>query len=321
MLVAKMGVCHNILGLVGKTPMIRLNRVVSNIPAVVMAKLECFNPSGSTKDRIVLSMVLDAERRGLIHPGNTLVEATSGNTGIALAMVGAAKGYNVVIVAHDKISDEKRRIIEAYGAKVIIKPRGVPLSSPEHYYTFAKMLAEKTPGAVMLDQFKNPANPLAHYRTTAREILEQVGRSIDVFVAGIGTGGTITGVAKALKEENPRTRVVGVEPEGSTISGGVPHSYEIEGIGDGREIPLDVLDLGLVDEIVKVSDREAFLMARRLAREEGLLVGGSSGAAVAALQKIGVEKDSVVVVLFPDSGDRYLTKIFSDEWMTEHRYL
>lgn len=316
-----MGVCDNILGLVGRTPMVKLNRVVSNIPAVVMAKLEFFNPSGSTKDRIVLSMVLDAERRGVLQPGDTLVEATSGNTGIALAMIGAARGYRVVIVAHDKMSDEKRRIIEAYGARVIVKPRGVPLSSPEHYYTFAKRLVEKTPRAVMLDQFKNPENPLAHYKTTAKEILEQVSGSIDVFVAGIGTGGTITGVGRALKEENPDIRVVGVEPEGSTISGGIPHGYEIEGIGDGREIPLDVLDLGVVDEIVKVGDREAFLMARRLAREEGLLVGGSSGAAVAALSKINIEEDSVIVVLLPDSGDRYLTKIFSDDWMAKHGYL
>jgi cystathionine beta-synthase len=309
------------LDVVGNTPLVRLKRVMDGAKCMVLAKIELVNPGGSVKDRPSLTMVADAEERGLLRPGGTIVEATSGNTGTGLAMVAAIKGYRCILVMPDKVSEEKIRLLRAYGAEVVITPTKVPASSPESYYGVAAKLASEIPGAFQPNQFANMLNPMAHERTTGPEIWEQTAGKLTHFVSGIGTGGTISGVAHYLKKQNPRVLVVGADPEGSIYSGDTAKSYKVEGIGEDF-LPATV-DLKSIDRIERVSDKESFLMARRICREEGLLVGGSSGTAVVAAVRVARElpADAIMVVLLPDNGRGYLTKIFNDEWMRTNGFL
>jgi cystathionine beta-synthase len=310
----------NILTTIGRTPLIRLNRIASHLAATVYAKAEFLNPGGSVKDRIALNMIEAAEKEGKLQPGGTIVEATAGNTGVGLALVAAVKGYRCLFVLPDKMSQEKIDLLKAYGAEVVITPTAVAPDSPESYNGVATRLAREIPGAYRPDQFANPENPLTHYHSTGIEIWEDTGGKIDVFVAGMGTGGTISGVARYLKQKNPDITIVGADPVGSILSGDNPKSYKVEGIGEDF-IP-KTFDRQLVDEMIRVSDQESFNMVRRLAREEGLLVGGSSGTAmVAALQYANrLSEPQSIVVLLPDTGRNYLNKIFSDIWMQENGF-
>jgi cystathionine beta-synthase len=289
--------------------------------------LEFFNPGGSIKDRIGISMIDAAEKKGLIKPGDVIVEPTSGNTGMGLALVARARGYRTIFTMPDKMSKEKIALLRAFGAKVIVTPTAVSPDNPASYVKVAERIAKETPNAFMPNQYFNPANPEAHYKTTGPEIWEQTQGKIDVLVAGMGTGGTITGTARYLKERNPNVRVVGVDPEGSMFhhkfygTKGEIHSYRVEGIGE--DFMPSILDLKVVDEIITVTDREAFLTSRRMAQEEGIFAGGSSGAAMFAALQVAekLSKDKIVVVILPDTGRNYLNKIYSDEWMTEYGYL
>ena len=312
---------ENALDAVGRTPLVRLNRVIDGAKCLVLAKVEYVNPGGSVKDRPAVAMLLDAERQGLLKPGSTIVEATSGNTGTGLAMAAAIRGYRCILVMPDKMSKEKIDLLRAYGAEVVITPTSVPTESPESYYGVADRLVSEIPGAFMPNQWHNHANPDAHYHSTGPEIWEQTGGTITHFVSGVGTGGTISGTARYLKERNPAIRVVGADPEGSIYSGDTPKSYKVEGIGMSY-LP-DTVDLKVIDEMVRVSDRDSFLMTRRITREEGLLVGGSSGTAAVAAVKLAktLPEDAVLVVVFPDSGRGYMSKIFNDEWMIANGFM
>ena len=303
------------LDAVGRTPLVRLRRVVDDAACLVLAKVEYVNPGGSVKDRPAVAMIVEAEERGLLKPGATIVEATSGNTGTGLAMAAAIRGYRCILVMPDKMS--KR----AYGAEVVVTPTAVATDSPESYYGVASRLVAEIPGAFMPNQWHNHSNPEAHYRTTGPEIWEQTAGTVTHFVSGIGTGGTISGTARFLKERNPAIHVVGADPEGSIYSGDTPKSYAVEGIGMSY-LP-ETVDMRVIDEMTRVSDRESFLMARRIAREEGLLVGGSSGTAVVAAVKLArtLPPEAVLVVMMPDSGRGYMSKIFNDEWMIANGFL
>ncbi|HET6275546.1 MAG TPA: cystathionine beta-synthase [Candidatus Cybelea sp.] len=313
--------CGNALEAIGRTPLVRLNKVVDGAPCLVLAKVEYMNPGGSVKDRPAVAMLDAAERQGLLKPGGTIVEPTSGNTGTGLAMAAAIRGYRCILVMPDKMSREKIDLLRAYGADVVITPTNAPPDSPESYYGVANRLASEIPGAFQPNQFHNHFNPEAHYNSTGPEIWEDTRGEITHFVAGLGTGGTISGVARYLKEQNPAIHVIGADPEGSIYSGDIPRSYAVEGIGMNY-LP-ETVDLRVIDEMVRVSDRDSFLMARRIAREEGLLVGGSSGTAAVAAVKLAttLPASAIVVVILPDSGRGYMSKIFNDEWMIANGFL
>lgn len=327
---AELQIYDNILGAMGNTPLVRLNRVVRGVRAQIIAKVEYFNPGGSVKDRIGITIIEDAERSGKLKPGGTIVEATSGNTGVGLAIAAAIKGYKTIFVMPDKMSDEKIRTLRAYGARVVITPTNVEPDDPRSYYSVSRQLVEDTPNSILANQYHNPVNPQSHFDSTGPELWQQMAGQIDVFVAGLGTGGTITGVGRYLKSQNPKVQVVGVDPIGSILAdhfytGKIveAHSYKVEGIGEDF-IP-SIYDFNYVDDIMRVNDKESLLMTRRLVREEGLFVGGSSGAAVAGALRYAAERDlgpdKKVVVLLPDNGSRYLSKIFDDNWMRENRFL
>jgi cystathionine beta-synthase len=311
----------SLIDLVGNTPLVRLDRTARDLQCTLLAKLEQLNPGGSVKDRIALGMVEAAEHAGLLQPGGTIVEPTSGNTGVGLAIVAARKGYRCVFVMPDKMSQEKISLLRAYGAKVVVCPTAVAPEHPDSYYSVANRLAEEIPGAFQPNQYKNQENPLAHELTTGPEIWRQTAGLVTHFVAGVGTGGTITGTARYLKGQNPSVVVVGADPEGSVYSGGGGRPYLVEGVGE--DFWPETYDPSVVDRIVAVSDRDSFLTARRVTREEGILVGGSSGLAIHAALVVGRElgPEHVVVVLIPDSGRGYLSKLYNDDWLAEYGFL
>ena len=310
-----------VLDLVGNTPLVRLQKVAREVEPTVVAKLEYMNPGGSVKDRIGMRMIERAERAGKLKPGGTIVEPTSGNTGVGLAIAAAIKGYRCIFVMPDKMSQEKISLLRAYGAEVVICPTAVPPESPESYYNVSDRLAEEIPGAFKPDQYSNEANPQAHYETTGPEIWGQTNGEIDAFVISVGTGGTISGTARYLKEQKPDLLVVGADPEGSIYSSPEVHTYLVEGIGE--DFWPQTYDPRLVDEYVTVSDRNSFLTARALAREEGLLVGGSGGTAVYAALRVAERfgPDATIVTLIPDGGRAYLSKFYDDNWMLEYGFL
>lgn len=315
-----MATYNNILEAIGKTPLIKLNSISQGTLSTIYGKVEYLNPGGSTKDRIGLAMIEAAEKEGLLRPGGTIVEATAGNTGVGLALVAAIKKYRCIFVMPDKMSQDKINLLKAYGAEVVITPTSVPPDSSESYNGVAERLAKEIPGAYRPNQFTNLNNPLAHYLTTGPEIWSDTNGKVDVFVAGMGTGGSISGIAKYLKEQNPNIVIVGADPEGSILSGDSPKSYKVEGIGEDF-IP-KTFNNQLVDEMVRVSDKESFNMSRRLATEEGLLVGGSCGTAAAAALKYAarLSEPKHIVVLLPDTGRNYINKIYSDTWMQENGF-
>jgi cystathionine beta-synthase len=319
----------SVLGTIGWTPMIRLGRIGAGIKTPIYGKAEYANPGGSVKDRIGLAIIEAAERRGDLKPGGTIVEGTSGNTGVGLAIAASLKGYRCIFTMPDKMSQEKVRLLKAYGAEVVITPTAVPPDHPDHYVVKAKHIVQQTPGAVLADQFYNAVNPEAHEQTTGPEIWEQTGGKVTHFVAGAGTGGTVSGVGKYLKGQNPRIRVIAGDPIGSLYTHyhrtklmGEGHPYKVEGIG-GDKIPTTIW-FDQIDEFRQVPDRTSFTMARRLAREEGILVGGSAGLNVWLALEIARELDDpdcLVVTILADTGERYLSKVFSDEWMQENQML
>ena len=304
------------ISLVGNTPLVRLNSVTKGIQATVLAKVEYFNPGGSVKDRIALRMIEAAEESGALKPGGTIVEPTSGNTGVGLAIVAQQKGYKCIFVCPDKVSEDKQNVLRAYGAEVVVCPTAVAPEDPRSYYLVSDRLEQEIPGAWKPNQYRNPANPQSHYESTGPELWEQTEGRITHFVAGVGTGGTISGTGRYLKEvSGGKVRVIGADPEGSVYSGGTGRPYLVEGVGE--DFWPDTYDRTICDEIVEVSDKDSFTITRRLAREEGLLVGGSCGMAVVAALDVArrASADDVVVVLLPDGGRGYLSKLFNDDWM------
>lgn len=323
---------ESVLEAIGNTPLVRLHKVARGVRPNLLVKAEFLNPGGSVKDRIGIAMIEAAERDGLLKPGGTIVEGTSGNTGVGLAIAAAIKGYKCVFVMPDKMSDEKIRQLRAFGARVVITPTAVEPDDPRSYYSVSRRLAEETPNAILAGQYWNPANPEAHYHTTGPEIWRQTGGRISAFIAGVGTGGTISGTARFLKEQNPNVAIVGVDPVGSLLHHyfrtrelGPAYGYKVEGVGEDF-LPA-TLDFDLIDDMVQVNDRESFNMTRRLVREEGLFCGGSSGLAMAGALKwlrgsgATLAEDDTVVVLLPDSGSRYLSKVFDDNWLRENGFL
>jgi cystathionine beta-synthase len=312
---------ETVLDLVGNTPLVKLNKVTDGIKATVLAKIEYVNPGGSSKDRIASRIIDAAEREGKLKPGGTIVEPTSGNTGIGLALVAQQRGYRCVFVLPDKVGEDKRNVLLAYGAEIVVTPTSVAPDSPDSYYSVSDRLVKEIPGAFKPDQYSNPQGPLSHYETTGPEIWRDTDGTVTHFVAGVGTGGTISGVGKYLKEQNPGVTVIGADPEGSVYSGGTGRPYLVEGVGE--DFWPTAYDPTVVDEIIASSDAESFEITRRLAREEGLLVGGSSGLAVSAALKAAKDlpADAVVVVLLPDGGRGYLGKVFNDKWMRSYGFL
>ena len=322
------GAVSNLTEAIGSTPIVRLNRVAEHVESDVYVKIEYMNPAGSMKDRVGLNIIRDAEARGMLGPGGTIVEATSGNTGAGLAMVAAIKGYKCIFVMPDKMSHEKIDALRAYGAKVVICPTAVEPSDPRSYYSVARRIVEETPGAFYANQYHNPANPEAHYVSTAPEIWEQTQGDFDAFVSGMGTGGTLSGCGRFFKEKNPEIKLVGVDPIGSLYYEYVKtgrltkaFSYYVEGIGE--DFLPSTMNLNLLDDVVQVDDKECFLMTRELVRREGLFCGGSGGAAVVGALKYArtLKKPQKILVLIPDSAQKYLSKIFNDEWMRSNGFL
>jgi cystathionine beta-synthase len=326
----KMEIYNNIIETIGHTPLVRLNSVSRDLNCTLVAKAEFFNPGGSVKDRIGPTIIADAEKSGRLKPGGTIVEATSGNTGVGLAIAAATKGYRCIFVMPDKMSQEKILLLRAYGARVVVTPTAVEPEDPRSYYSVARKLSEETPNTILANQYHNPVNPQSHYDTTGPELWEQTDGTITHFVTGMGTGGTITGTGRYLKEKNPNIQIVGVDPIGSIlydlhrgVKDSKAESYKTEGIGE--DFLPSTTDLSIVDTIVQVGDRDSLLMARRLVREEGIFSGGSSGSAVYGAVKYAQDhnlgQDDLVVVLLPDTGARYLSKVFDDDWMRENGFL
>jgi cystathionine beta-synthase len=318
---------ENVLAAIGRTPLVRLNKVVDPEGATVLAKLEFMNPGGSIKDRMAVHIIEKAERAGLLRPGGTIVENTSGNTGVGVAIAAAVKGYKCIFTMPDKMSREKQETLKAFGAQVVVTPTNVPPDSPQSYYSAAKRIAADTPNSFYVNQYFNRDNVEAHYQLTAPEIWEQTGGKFDAFVAGLGTGGTMSGCGKFFKEKNPRIQNVGVDPIGSvyhsmfkTGKQGQPHGYLVEGIGE--DMLCGAMDLSVLDDVRQVTDAQSFAMARRLAREEGIFAGGSSGAAVHVAAALAKElgKGKVIVVPLPDTGRAYVSRFFSDEWMRDNGF-
>ncbi len=319
---------NTILEAIGNTPLVRLQKVVQGVKPAVYAKLEYMNPGGSIKDRMALYMIEDAERKGILKKGGTIIENTSGNTGLGLAMIAAVKGYKAIFTIADKMSQEKIDLLKAYGATVVVTPTDVPHDDPRSYYETARRIARETPNSFYVNQYNNPMNPLAHYKTTGPEIWKQCNGKIDYLIAGIGTGGTLSGIGKYLKEQNPQIKIIGVDPKGSifydyfkTKKMVKPHVYQVEGIGE--DFLVGAIDFTVMDDIIQINDRDSFLAARKLAREEGIFAGGSSGSALLGTLEVSEKLDAskVVVTIFPDSGTRYLSKMYNDEWMKEKGHI
>jgi cystathionine beta-synthase len=315
-----MEIAGSVLDLIGETPLLRLARVGRELDCDLVAKVEIFNAGGSVKDRPAVAMIDAAERDGTLKPGGTIIEPTSGNTGVGLALVAALRGYRCIFVMSDKMSEEKVALLRAYGAEVVVCPTAVAPEHPDSYYSVADRLTRETPNSFRPNQYENPANPAEHERSTGPEIWRQTAGRVTHFVAGIGTGGTITGVGRALKARNPAVQVIGADPEGSVFSGGTGRPYLVEGVGE--DFWPTTFDPSIVDRTIMVGDADSFEMARRVTREEGLLTGGSGGTAVHAALVVGRElgPDAVVVVLIPDSGRNYLSKIYNDDWMIRYGF-
>jgi cystathionine beta-synthase len=320
-MVKYMNIADSVLDLIGGTPLVRLTRVTEGIACPVVAKVETTNPGGSVKDRPALAMIEAAEQEGILQPGSTIIEATSGNTGVGLAIVAAQRGYKCVFVMTDKVSVEKVDLLKAYGAEVIVCPVDVAPEDPRSYYLTAERLVNENPKAFRPNQYSNPVNPESHYLTTGPEIWDQTDGRVTHFVAGAGTGGTLCGVGKYLKEQNPNVKIIAADPEGSVYSGGDGRPYLVEGVGE--DFWPETYDPSLVDKVIAVSDAQSFYRAREVSRKEGLLIGGSCGTAVDVALTVAAEltEDDLVVVLLPDSGRGYLSKIFNDEWMMKYGFL